>query len=50
MLSADATEGQVRQLLAMGAEQYLTKPVDLQRLLEAIDTQLACQRKVKQST
>jgi signal transduction histidine kinase/ActR/RegA family two-component response regulator/HPt (histidine-containing phosphotransfer) domain-containing protein len=38
VLSADATPGQVRRLLASGATQYLTKPFDIPTLLHAIDS------------
>jgi CheY-like chemotaxis protein len=37
MVSADATPGQIERLLAAGAQDYLTKPFDLTRLLEALD-------------
>ena len=38
VLSADATPGQIRRLLAGGASQYLTKPFDIPTLLHAIDS------------
>ncbi|MGH2595353.1 MAG: PAS domain-containing hybrid sensor histidine kinase/response regulator, partial [Actinomycetota bacterium] len=38
MISADATPGQVKRLLGAGADDYLTKPIDLKRFLEIIDT------------
>jgi len=36
MLTADATPGQERRLLALGADDYLTKPLDFGRLAEVI--------------
>jgi signal transduction histidine kinase/ActR/RegA family two-component response regulator len=36
MLSADASPGQVRRLRAAGAAAYLTKPINLQELLDAV--------------
>ena len=41
MISADATPGQIERLLAAGANDYLTKPLDVQKLLELIDRTLA---------
>ena len=40
MVSADATPGQVRRLLAAGATAYLTKPLDVRELLRLIDDAL----------
>jgi signal transduction histidine kinase len=37
VVSADATEGQIQRMTAAGADQYLTKPFDLQRLLAVVD-------------
>jgi CheY-like chemotaxis protein len=37
ILSADATEAQIRRLLQAGAQGYLTKPLDVPRFLELID-------------
>lgn len=37
ILTADATAGQSRRLLELGAEQYLTKPLDLREILAALD-------------
>jgi signal transduction histidine kinase/CheY-like chemotaxis protein len=37
MVSADATAGQTKRLLAAGASQYLTKPLDVARFLEVVD-------------
>jgi signal transduction histidine kinase/ActR/RegA family two-component response regulator len=37
IVSADATEGQIRRLLTAGATAYLTKPIDVQQLLGIID-------------
>jgi signal transduction histidine kinase/ActR/RegA family two-component response regulator len=39
--SADATEGRIRRLLGVGAAEYLTKPIEVQRLLELVDRFLA---------
>ncbi|MEZ5233688.1 MAG: EAL domain-containing protein [Acidimicrobiales bacterium] len=36
VLSADATAGHVERLLAAGADDYLTKPIELDRLLAAV--------------
>lgn len=40
ILSADATPSHVKRLLASGASAYLTKPLDVDRLLRLVDTQL----------
>jgi CheY-like chemotaxis protein len=37
VLSADATAGQIESLLAAGARAYLTKPLDVRRLLEVLE-------------
>ena len=37
VLSADATDRQIRRLLDAGAAEYLTKPVNLARLLKVLD-------------
>jgi CheY-like chemotaxis protein len=37
VLSADATVGQVRRVLASGALAYLTKPLDLHKVLDVLD-------------
>jgi PAS domain S-box-containing protein len=37
VVSADATAGQIQRLLAAGATQYLTKPLDVAQLLEILD-------------
>lgn len=37
IVSADATEGQIQELLSLGALAYLTKPIDIQHLLLHID-------------
>jgi PAS domain S-box-containing protein len=37
VLSADATPGQVRRMVAAGARAYLTKPLDVRQLLTHID-------------
>jgi CheY-like chemotaxis protein len=40
VLSADATESQIRHLRDAGAADYLTKPLDLRRLLALLDEHL----------
>src|ERR1051326_8726476 len=40
MLSADATPLQVERLLAAGAKDYLTKPIDIRHLLRVVDERL----------
>jgi signal transduction histidine kinase/CheY-like chemotaxis protein len=40
VLSADATEAQVKRLLARGADAYLTKPLDVARLLGVLEQTL----------
>jgi PAS domain S-box-containing protein len=37
VLSADANQSQIKRLLAAGAEQYLTKPLDLKEVLALFD-------------
>ena len=37
MLTADATERQLGELISLGARAYLTKPIDVRRLLETVD-------------
>ena len=45
ILSADATPGHVKRLLAAGAHSYLTKPLEVHRLLETLDELVAAARK-----
>jgi PAS domain S-box-containing protein len=40
IVSADATPGQVQRLLTAGATAYLTKPIDVRRLLRLLDQTL----------
>ncbi len=40
MVSADAMPRQIEQLLAAGASDYLTKPLDVKRFLEVLDDEL----------
>ena len=40
MVTADATRGQARRLLDLGARAYLTKPLDIREFLHAIDEAL----------
>jgi len=37
ILSADATPGQIERMLAAGARAFLTKPIDVRRLLAVPD-------------
>ena len=37
VVSADATSAQIEELLNMGADEYLTKPLDMRRLLHTLD-------------
>ena len=41
IVSADATESRIRRLMEAGALDYLTKPIDVRRLLELVDAHLA---------
>jgi CheY-like chemotaxis protein len=41
VVSADATERQVQRLRALGAHDYLTKPLDVAHLLDVVDGLLA---------
>jgi CheY-like chemotaxis protein len=41
ILSADATSDQTRRLFAAGASDYLTKPLDVRRVLETVDGMLS---------
>jgi CheY-like chemotaxis protein len=41
IVSADATPGQIERLLAAGAHDYLTKPLQVRRLLDLLDAMLA---------
>jgi CheY-like chemotaxis protein len=41
ILSADATPGQVRRLMDAGAHDYLTKPLDVARFIQILDSALA---------
>ncbi|MFN2489839.1 MAG: response regulator [Actinomycetota bacterium] len=40
VISADATEPQIRRLLGSGARSYLTKPLDVRRFLGMLDAEL----------
>ena len=40
IISADASPGQIRRLLAAGARDYVTKPIDVRRFLEIVDENL----------
>jgi CheY-like chemotaxis protein len=40
VISADATPGQIRSLVAAGARAYLTKPLDMARFFEVVDETL----------
>jgi CheY-like chemotaxis protein len=41
IVSADATAGRIRRLLDAGADDYLTKPLDVSRFFEILDRSLA---------
>jgi CheY-like chemotaxis protein len=49
IVSADATTGQVQRLLAAGAADYLTKPLEVSRFLAIIDQTLSGQIKAPPS-
>ncbi len=40
VVSADATRGQIAKLMAAGAADYVTKPLDVAVLLRAVDAAL----------
>ncbi len=40
MISADATQAQIDRLLAAGANEYLTKPLDVKRFLQVVEAML----------
>jgi signal transduction histidine kinase/CheY-like chemotaxis protein len=44
MVTADATPGQIHRLMATGAADYLTKPLDIARLLRVLDEFLGVRR------
>jgi PAS domain S-box-containing protein len=44
VISADATPGQIENLLAAGAHAYLTKPIDVSRFFQLVDGALADRR------
>jgi DNA-binding response OmpR family regulator len=41
VISADTTPGQVKRLLDAGAEDYLTKPIDVRKLFAVLDEYLS---------
>lgn len=41
ILSADATHGQIRKMLELGAVEYLTKPFDIPNFMQVVDDILA---------
>jgi PAS domain S-box-containing protein len=41
VISADTTTGQVKRLLEAGAQDYLTKPIDVKKLLTVLDEHLS---------
>ena len=44
VISADATPKQVKRLMALGAEDYLTKPIDVPKLIGTLDRHMpTCQ-------
>jgi CheY-like chemotaxis protein len=46
ILSADATRPQVRRLKEAGADEYLTKPINVRRFRELVDSAIAKQATV----
>ena len=44
IISADAMAIKVKELLNLGAESYLTKPLDIQEFLETIDNYIYCNK------
>jgi PAS domain S-box-containing protein len=46
ILSADATQRQIDRLLTLGADRYLSKPLDIRELLAALDSLLPPEKKV----
>jgi CheY-like chemotaxis protein len=40
VISADATRGRIERLLSMGVVDYLSKPLDIKRFLQLLDTTL----------
>lgn len=50
MISADATEGQAKRLMAMGANDYLTKPIDVTQFLTTVDHYLKNRSKGKRAS
>jgi len=40
IISADATQAQINRLLAAGADEYLTKPLDVKRFLQVLEAML----------
>jgi signal transduction histidine kinase/CheY-like chemotaxis protein len=50
ILSADATTGEIRRLKAAGANQYLTKPLDISSFVDAIESALSIGGGLKRSS
>ncbi len=50
VVSADATEEQIERLKQLGADAYLTKPVDVRQLLETVDSKLAAAPELQGAT
>ena len=48
ILSADATAGQISRLLEAGARDYLTKPLDVRKLIDLLETTIPCSEFVGQ--
>ena len=44
ILSADATQNQIDRMLALGANEYLTKPIDIAKLMSIINSAVAKRR------
>jgi PAS domain S-box-containing protein len=49
VVSADATVGQIQRLMSQGAHGYLTKPFNVQELLQAVDSILSNQQSLTEN-
>jgi CheY-like chemotaxis protein len=45
IVSADATAGQIRRMIELGAADYLTKPLEVPRFLEVVDGLLGAEER-----
>jgi signal transduction histidine kinase len=48
VLSADATPTKIQRLMAAGAREYLTKPLDVRQLISLLESTLPCERRTDQ--